>query len=669
MRVGMFADAYTPDINGVVSSIVTLQRALEQLGHEVFVVTTLPKSLSEEQIKQEEEDGHILRFPGLELKSLYGYVLTSPYHFKALETIEKWHLDVIHVHTEFSVGIFARIVSNKLSIPLVSTYHTMYEDYTHYVNIFNSKMVEKAAKKATYSLSKLYGDKCTALIVPSAKTKERLEFYGVKKKIHVIPTGLDLQKFKPSCTDAKRKAEIRKETGVPDDAFMIVYVGRVAEEKSIDMIIDAFTYVKAADADIRLVIVGGGPQLDDLRKQAERLQLNDVITFTDKRPHTDVPAYYHSADAFVSASLSETQGMTFIEALASGLAVFARPDDVLDGLVVEGQTGFLFQTPQEFAEKLVAFAKLPQAQRAAFANQAIEQVKCYDSLEFGRRVLDVYEHAIEVFRRNYVIHKIKMKEDLVELTLSGKTEETKIMVTLDRYLEGKYHKDMMLHQDDVESLLKHQEYALAYYGCIRKIASKDRTRKEIYDYLTGETELDIKTINELVEKLEEKGYINDYRYMVNQIESMHALKVGHDKIIRTLVKKGIPQAGIEEILDAEDKEQEIQRGLKWAEKMQGRMVDKSLKMKKSLLRQKLFQQGYQAEIADEIICRMSFSADEEKEIRTLQKLALKAKQRYQTKYQGSALRNTVFRFLITKGFQYDDIYQVLNEMEWDDDHD
>ena len=160
MRIGMFTDAYTPDINGVVSSIVTLKTALEKAGHEVFVVTT--KSSASKDIV----DDHVLRLAGIELDSFYGYVLTSPIHLSALEKIRKMNLDVIHVHTEFGVGIFARVVSNVLSIPLVSTYHTMYEDYTHYVNIFNLKSVDKVAKRAVYSLSKLYGEKCTALICP-----------------------------------------------------------------------------------------------------------------------------------------------------------------------------------------------------------------------------------------------------------------------------------------------------------------------------------------------------------------------------------------------------------------------------------------------------------------------------------------------------------------------
>ena len=147
MNIALFTDTFTPEINGVVSSIVTLKTELELHGHNVYVVTT-HSNLLEVEYKD-----NVLRLPGIELKQLYGYILTSPIHFTCLNKIKEMNLDLIHAHTEFGVGIFARIISRYLSIPLVSTYHTTYEDYTHYVNKFNLESVEKAAKKAVTRLT------------------------------------------------------------------------------------------------------------------------------------------------------------------------------------------------------------------------------------------------------------------------------------------------------------------------------------------------------------------------------------------------------------------------------------------------------------------------------------------------------------------------------------
>ena len=657
MRIGMFTDAYTPDVNGVVSSIVTLQQELIKMGNEVFIITTKPVG------KEEGSDDHLLRLSGIELKNLYGYVLTSPYHFFALEKIRQMRLDVIHVHTEFSVGIFARIVSKNLKIPLVSTYHTMYEDYTHYVNIFDSKTVEKVAKHATRSLSRLYGDACTMLIVPSEKTKKRMEFYGVRKDIKVIPTGLEISQFDPNNTSKEKIAGLRKGLGYKPNDFVLAYIGRVAEEKSIDLIIKAFQNIKNDQKPIYLVVVGDGSELNKLKELTKELDLSDYVQFTGRIPHDEIPAYYHMSDAFASASLTETQGITYIEAFASGLAVFARPDEVLDGLVDEGITGFLFKTPAQLATKLEKYAEYSVQQRKEIHDEAIKRAQNYDCGLFGRRVLAVYQEAIDIYGKDYIISKVKMTDDLVTLTLTNNEQAYKVTVTLDQYSSGRYHKGLRISKDEMTVLLEEEKYALAYSACLKKLASKDRTVKEIYDYLTNETELEIKDINKIVTILEEHGYLNDYRYMMTQIESMQVMKYGHNRIVKTLVKKGIVQDEIEKVLDQENENLEIQRGTKWAERTASLIHDRSVKAKKSEMYRRLAYQGYDQQDSEIIMSKLDFSEDQAKEKELLEKVADKAYKRYAKKYEGSKLRNTTFRFLISQGFQYNDVYEVLSQME------
>ena len=128
MRIGLFTDVYPPYVNGVSTSVLMLKRSLEALGHQVYVVT-----VNNENMKYKyEEDGNIIRVPGLPI-GIYDYRLTGINPVKAIKEIKKWRLDVIHSHTEFGVGTFARIISKQLEIPLVHTYHTMYEDYIHYI--------------------------------------------------------------------------------------------------------------------------------------------------------------------------------------------------------------------------------------------------------------------------------------------------------------------------------------------------------------------------------------------------------------------------------------------------------------------------------------------------------------------------------------------------------
>jgi len=392
MRIGLFSDTYAPDINGVVSSIVTLQHALEALGHEVFVIANQPR------LFKRAYDGKILRLSGLELKWMYGYTMTSPFQPSAVRTIKAMNLDIIHAHTEFGVGIYARNVAKKLNLPLVSTYHTTYEDYTHYINPLHVKPVEKTLRKMVAKLSKYFSERGHAVIAPSAKTKAMLEGYGIKCPIHVIPTGLDLKRFDKKASSPEAIKALRQSLGFTDDTFVILFVGRLAEEKAIDLVIEGFSYVDRQKLKAKLVIVGGGPDDHRLLTLAKSLNLENDVIFTGKKPSAEVPLFYHSADAFVSASLTETQGMTFIEALAAECPLFARPDDVLTELVIEEKTGYYFTSPQEFAKKVAHHIAKPQAERDAMKKAARDQVLIYDDREFGKAVADVYQQTIDDYK-------------------------------------------------------------------------------------------------------------------------------------------------------------------------------------------------------------------------------------------------------------------------------
>ena len=206
MRIGLFSDTYLPDINGVATSVETLRKTLEEHGHDVFVIAN-HKGLI--HLKRE---GNILRLPGIELKWLYGYAMSSPLQIKAKEEIKMMNLDIIHVHTEFGVGIFARTVAKDLNIPVVTTYHTMYEDYTHYFNEYDIEMVEKMLKSLAGNLSKLAHNNAQVVISPSQKTKETLIGYGLTAPIHVIPTGIDLKRYNLENIDKALSMEYLEQT-------------------------------------------------------------------------------------------------------------------------------------------------------------------------------------------------------------------------------------------------------------------------------------------------------------------------------------------------------------------------------------------------------------------------------------------------------------------------
>ncbi len=662
MRVALFTDTYLPDVNGVVTSIELLRKELEKYGHDAYVVCTYPGIM---KIKQE---GKIIRLPGIELKQLYGYAMASPIHYLFIEDLKKLNFDIIHVHTEFGVGIFANIVAKQLHIPLVRTYHTTYEEYTHYVNFTHLESVDKLAKKAVSAISKLYGDACMELIAPSRKTRDMLMKYGIKTPISIIPTGTELSRFNRENTSLDTIKEIRRSANIQDDEKMLLYVGRIAQEKSLDMIIRAFKSIKDEKLKIKFVVVGGGPQLDELKELATELDLNDYITFIGKVPFVNVPSYYHSADAFISASTTETQGMTYIEALSSGLVVFARYDEVLEDIVFENENGFFFNDERELLHKLEMFLKMDDDKLNKMSEKAVSVTKIYDADTFGQNIINLYHKAIGEYATKYVVSSVRLKNDYVTVDLkSNDKEEEKVYLTLEQYYELGLRKDTNLTTSQYDEIKENEPYVLAYRACIRRLANRDYTVKEMYDYLNKHFELPIKTANEIIDKLSERGLLDDYRYCMEKLEYYDNSLMSKKKMVQNLRKVGIPISIIEKlVLNQNSTDSELVKAKKLAEKYQNQIHNKSLKMKKQLILKKLINNGFDLEVAKEAVSLLSFQDETFEEKNLLRKEANKAKIRFERKYEGSTLRNRVFHSLVSKGFNVDAVYAILNEMEWDD---
>ena len=659
MRIGLFTDTYTPDINGVVSSIVTLQHELEAQGHEVFVITN-HKAMS---MKRE---GSVLRLPGLELKWLYGYKLSTPFHYAARDEVKKMNLDVIHVHTEFGVGFFARIVAKALDIPVVSTYHTMYEDYTHYVNLFGLEEIDKLTKRFVSTFSRSISDNVQAVISPSEKTKETLLNYGVKTPIYVIPTGLDFSMFDTSHITQSEIDAIRTEYGIQSDDKLVVYVGRIAAEKSIDIPIEGFRYVN--DPHIRFMIVGDGPSVEDLKQLVKTYHLENKVIFAGRKLREEVPAYYACADCFVSASLSETQGMTFIEALACGLPVFARPDEVLEDLVIEGKSGFLFETGQEFAQKLEVYLNDTTEHQQLICKQAALQVEKYDAKVFYSKVLSVYFQAIDDYQYAYEIMKIKTLDDYVRIWVENDKEDQplKLLISVEDYFLYKMRIGTKLDRYTVESFQHKQMILEAYRGALRKLRIRDYTRKEMQLYFNRLPGLGKEDVEQLLKELEEKGYINDKLYLNEKIEKMQYSLMGIGNIRRTLVNKGIDPEDVNQALSKIDEEAERTKAFQMADKLKNTVKDKSIRMTRQTIVRKLINLGFDSDIA--MSASEQVELDGQNDQSALQKTIQKAQCNYGRKYHGNDLKQKVLVYCSQKGFLYEDIKSQLDEMEWNDEN-
>ena len=662
MRIGLFSDTFPPDLNGVANSTWILFRELKKHGHNVYVVATRPGT----GWAKWNEEHDVLRLAGVTVKRLYGYAVTQPFHINALNEIRDLNLDVIHVQTEFGVGIFARFCAKQLNIPLVSTYHTSYEDYTHYINLLNSDRFDAQVKKAVGWFSKYMSDNSAAVIAPSEKTKKLLECYHVTSEIHVVPTGLELEQFAPDRQPPGRTEEIRAGMGIRPDERLAIYVGRIAEEKSLDVVIDGFADAKEKGCSLRLLVVGGGPDLERLKKYTETKKISNVL-FAGPKPAAEVADYYRSADFFVSASLSETQGMTFVEAMAAGLPLLARRDVVLEELLIEGRTGRYFTDAEDLARILKDMEQMSEEELSRMKEQVLKQVQPLSAEVFYERAIHVYERAIDLYEHMLIVEDVQVKEDIVQIYLGnmGRSsgEDIRLMMSLDDYYNEGIRKGMRLSSSAVERIRRKQDAVRAWRSCMRRIAAKDRTRKEIYDWLTRNTSCDIETVNEIVERLELKGYIDDERYCMENISRMKLALFGRERMIRELRKKGIPAEMISSMLE-EQPDTEYEDAMAFAKRAARTLPDTSQRMKQNKLKAKLIAKGYSSEVADAVIAEFDFRDDSMEELDNLRKCAAKAKKRYEKKYEGTKLRNTVYRYCSAQGYNAEDIYAILDEMEW-----
>lgn len=400
MRIGLFTDVYPPFINGVSTSVLMLKKGLEELGHEVYVVTVNNESFS---YKKEER---VLRIPGVPT-GIFDYRLTSIYPIRAIKTIKKWKLDVIHTHTEFGIGSFARLLSKQFNIPLVHTYHTMYEEYVHYITkgYFNS-----ASKKLVEYLTLFLCDKTIdELIVPTKKAKELFkEKYKVKRDVHIIPSGVDTSRFHPENINKKEISKIRKDLGIKRSDFLVLYVGRIAQEKNIDFQINAFKKVIKKMPKARLLIVGDGPDMKDLIELTHNNKLDKNIIFAGRVPWEEVPKYYSLCDVFATSSTTETQGLTVIEAMGAAKPVIAIKDESFEEVMTNDKEGFFFETEKEYVEQLTKLYN-DKNLRKRLSESGIKTAAKYSPLTYAKSVYKIYEKVIDkdtnILKK--AVHKVK----------------------------------------------------------------------------------------------------------------------------------------------------------------------------------------------------------------------------------------------------------------------
>ncbi len=305
LKVGFFTECYRPIVNGVVASVDALADGLRQRHHEVYCFAPRAPGYAE-------RPGPVFRMPSLPLPVRTPYRLTLPLvSRKNLNGIIK-RLSIIHAHSPFITGWMSVWYARRFGIPLVYTYHTQLEQYAHYVP-FDATAIARLASRIT----RWYANAADAVVVPTAAMADRLVDLGVRSRIEIVPSGIDLQAFGAG----RRRKEIRAQLGAEGEEPLALTVGRLAREKNLELMIDALAGEPASK--VRLAIVGEGPHSEALRRHAAQRNVADRVRFVGHVESSLLPDLYASADVFLFSSVTETQGIVLAEALAAGCPVIA----------------------------------------------------------------------------------------------------------------------------------------------------------------------------------------------------------------------------------------------------------------------------------------------------------------------------------------------------------
>ncbi len=440
MNIGLFTDTYFPQINGVATSVHTLADALRQRGHNVYIFT--PKDPHAPPAQGDD----VIAMPSLPFILLPNYRMGLVYSPRALNQISHLHLDIVHTQTEFPLGIFGKLLSSVKKLPMVHTYHTMYEDYVHYIG--RGYIVTPAMAK---EFSRLFCNSASAVVAPTEKAKRFLEKYGVTKPIEVIPTGIDTSLFCKNNFSFEDTMELKASLGLSPYTPVILSVGRVAKEKSIDVILRALPKLFEKIPQARMVIVGDGPERGNLESIAKELDIAHKVLFIGAKPWSEIGKYYQIGTVFCSASVSETQGLTFAEAMAGGIPVVAKQDESIESIIENNKTGLLFQTQEDLIEKLYMLLSTPSLQKR-LSEASFLKMQSLSVEAFAQNMEALYEKTIQLYRPEPIYQHIAKQ------SISASVKAAKGIYKLPKTIVKKGRKGLiylpMFHKNSISKMEK-----------------------------------------------------------------------------------------------------------------------------------------------------------------------------------------------------------------------
>lgn len=375
MRIGMFTDSYKPYTSGVVRSIETTAAKLTELGHEVYIFAPNYPNC-------EEEEG-VFRFASVPTPTYPDFSIALPFSLNLNATVKRLDLDVIHVHSPFSMGLLGSRCAKRFDIPLVFTYHTMYDQYVHYL-----PFAQGFSKKVVLKLSCNFCNRCDLVITPTNIVRQIIA-PNVVTKVKALPTGIEISEF-----DHLDRQWLRQQYQIPDEKKILLHLGRLGKEKNVGFLLQAYQIIRKTQPQSVLVIVGDGPDRESLESQVKEMGLSQVVLFTGTMSRDQVVNCYAGADLFIFASTTETQGLVLGEAKAAGLPSVAVKALGASEMVKDGVDGFLTSLSlEEFTSRVLQLLEDDQL-RQSMSEHCLVEAENISSINMAKKLVTAYEGAI-----------------------------------------------------------------------------------------------------------------------------------------------------------------------------------------------------------------------------------------------------------------------------------
>lgn len=375
MHVGLFTDSYLPRRSGVVRAVEALGRALRHRGHRVSIIAPAYPGYAD-------ADPDVVRLPSVQTPGHPEFPLAVPYSASHLRALRGRQFDVVHTHSPFLLGGVGMWIARTLRCPMAFTYHTLYGEYAHYTPLLGD-----LARPLIMTYTTAYSNRCDVVLASVPSLADLLRRYGIRAPIEVIPSvGVEPAEF-----ERRSPGDTRTRFGIPPAAPLLVFVGRLAQEKGIALMVEAFA---ALPDDVWLLMIGNGPERAALQALAARLRTASRVVFAGELEHARVIEALFASDLFVFPSHTETLGLAVVEAMAAGRPVVAVRSRVLADIVRDGDTGLLAAgEPRAFAEAIGSLLRDP-ARRTAMAARSLDAAKAYTQDHLTDRVAGVYRRII-----------------------------------------------------------------------------------------------------------------------------------------------------------------------------------------------------------------------------------------------------------------------------------